>query len=318
VRVLYAGNPGALPDSAERYARWEVWRPVKPEQNDGEWQIQSFGSMRPQVDIPLIDFASDQTMPFEATPPFSDLAHLTIAHYRKLSNLDNAQTAAGFPIFHWAGGEIDPATKQPVGIGPNRFLVSPKESAHAEFVEPQGTSWASIRAELDAMERDGREKAAAPLQSEGTGTLTAMGEAIRSARASSKLASWALSFENALDRLLYYTATYMGLIEYRADSGWGGVKLNRKFVPTQRNSDGARLAHDRNLAGKLSDETTFDALQASEIVPEAVTWEIEQERLATEGPLAPPAGAADPFSETPPPQEKPPMPVPSKDPGMVA
>jgi hypothetical protein len=129
-----------------------------------------------------------------------------------------------------------------------------------------------------------------PALSSSPGNLTATGEAIRSAKSSSKLASWVQRWEDALSSLFYYTAIDLGIIKPGANEGWGGVSLNRVFVPLDRNIEGARLAAERNQAGKLSDETTFDILKAAEIVPEDIDFEEEKVRIAQEGPSLSSAG----------------------------
>jgi hypothetical protein len=279
VRVLRAGNPALSSGEPGYFATWEVWRKVESGQGDREekWAIHSAGILKPQVDIPLVEMPTDLTAPFEAIPPYLDLKHLTIAHYRKLSDLDNAQHAVGYPIFHWAGGELD-VNGAPVGMGPNRFLVSRDAAAKAEFVEPAGTSWDSLQKELDRMEAQGKSLASEPFES--SGALTATGEAIRASRRTSKLSGWVQAWQNSLNSLFYYTAQYLGMKVYGLDKGWGGVVLNTKFIPVGQNAEGARLALDANLAGKISNETLFEALQRAELVPEELTFEEESNRIA--------------------------------------
>lgn len=284
VRVLYAGS-NRLPDGHPlRNARWEVWRPIDPSSMEGEWAVMARGSMKPQVDIPFVDFPFLLAPQFEALPPLLDLAHLTIAHYRKTSDLDNAQHASGFPILHWGGGPINPETNRPVGIGQSRMFVSPDPQAHVEFVEPKGESWASLRMELNAMEAVARELASEPTLQTTPGNLTATGESIRAARASSRLEAAVLGWQDSFNRLLYYTAQYMGIVQYEAETGWGGVELNRRFVPISRNVEGFKAALDMHFRGRLSDETLHEIGQASEITPEGIDFEEEERRIAASEP----------------------------------
>lgn len=284
VRVLYCGNPNAMEGDPTRWARWEVWRAADSEKPDGDWVIYDMGLLEPQVEIPIVDFPFMLSAPFEAKPPFLDLAHLTIAHYRKMSALDNAQHVAGFPLLHWAGGQIDPETKRPIGIGPQRMLVSSDPQAKVEFVEPDGTSWASIRVELDAMESTGREMAQEPILTQASGNLTATGEAIRAARSSSRLEAAVLGWQDSFNHLFYFTAVYMGKVQPDAGAGWGGVELNRRFVPISRNIEGVGKALEMHARGRLSDETLFEVAQAAEVVPETVTFEEEEQRISASGP----------------------------------
>lgn len=293
VRVLYCGDE-RLPDGDERrWARWEVWRPADKDKPEEEWVRVALGSMKPQVEIPLVNFPFLLAAPFEARPPLLDLAHLTVAHCRKMSSLDNAQHAVGFPFLHWAGGQIDPATKKPVGLGPNRLMVSSDPQAHVEFVEPSGTAWASLRVELSAMEDAAREMASEPLSTQASGNLTATGEAIRSAKSSSRLEAAVLGWQDSFNRLLRFTAIYLGDVTPDADKGWGGVQLNRRFVPITKNIEAVKVAKDLNVMGRLSNESLFKAMQAAEIVGDGVTFEEEEERIAKDGPKAPEPGLAD-------------------------
>jgi len=284
VRVLRCGNPLAPVGDPMRYATWQVWRPVEDGKVDGEWAVVAFGSMKPQVDIPFVDFPFLLAAQFEAYPAFLDLAHLTIAHYQKMSSLDNAQHVSGFPILHWAGGPIDPETKRPVPLGQSRMFVSPDSAAKVEFIEPQGKAWDSLRTELSAMEADARELASEPLSASAPGNLTATGESIRAAKASSRLEAAVLGWQDSFNKLFYYTAQYMGVVEYGADSGWGGVELNRRFVPVSRNIEGFKAALEMHAAKRMSDETLFEVAQASEIEPESIDFAEEESRIARSKP----------------------------------
>ena len=293
VRVLYCGDSRIPAEDERRWARWEIYRPADEDKPEEEWVVVAAGVLKPQVDIPLVSFPFLLSTPFEARPPMLDLAHTTMAHYRKMSALDNAQHAVGFPLLHWGGGAIDPTTKKAIGLGPNRLMVSADPAGHAEFIEPAGTAWASLRVELDAMESEAREMASEPTAAAASGNLTATGEAIRAARSSSRLEAAVLGWQDSFNALFYFTAVYMGIVQPDADRGWGGVQLNRRFVPITKNLEGAKLAKDLNLAGRLSNESLFEAIKAAEIVGEGVTFEEEEERIAKDGPATPEPGLAD-------------------------
>lgn len=276
IRVMFAGDPGM-----GTFTRWEVWR-----QNEkDEWFLFDQGIRRPQVDIPLVAFTTDETGFFEACPPLLDLAHLNIAHLRKASILDNAQNHVGFPVFHWSGVNKEQAVEQlSGGWGSNRFIISPDAAGSAGFVEPQGTSWDKVSAAMDSIMARCEKLAGDPTLASSPGNLTATGEAIRSSKTSSKLGSWVQRWEDSLSTLFFYTAIDLGLIKPNAEEGWGGVELNKQFVPTAQNTEGVRLLSERNQAGKLSDETTHEALVRAELLPESLTYEEEQQRLAQQGP----------------------------------
>lgn len=279
IRGFFAGNPDASDDT--RFVSWVIWR---KNAND-EWFVFAEGIRRPQVDIPLVDVSTDATGFFEASPPLYDLAQLNLAHLRKCSDLDSAQHQVGFPVLSWSGVSVEEATKQlNGGLGSNRFFISPQTGGGMEYVEPQGSSWDALEKSIETISQDCARAASDPLLSSSPGNLTATGEAIRASKASSKFGAWVSRWEDAFSMLLMYTAIDLQIVAPGAEDGWGSIELNKTFLPTDRNIEGARLAVDRNNAGKLSDETTFTVLQAAEVIPDGVEYEDEQARLRQQAP----------------------------------
>jgi hypothetical protein len=283
VRKLIAGNPDALKTDESRYVRFEVWAPVKQTELEGEWTMTEAGFMRPQVDIPLTECPSSLAAPFMATPPYLDLAHLTIAHYRKMSALDNSHNLAAFPVKYAAGFRPEDFGTGVLADGPENFFISPNENASINIVEPTGEAWDSLRLELDRMESKGKELSAAPMVTEATVQRTATDAVLAAAGRTSKLQSWVLGWQNAFNSCLYYTAIFLGIVEPDAEKGWGAIELNGQFLPLGSKVEAARLAHERNIAGKLSDESTHEALVRAEVLPETLDFKAERDRIDAEG-----------------------------------
>ena len=89
----------------------------------------------------IIDKGPVGTRILSASGADSDVIPSADAHIKGV----NIQFGGGPAVEDWydtldlvVGGQIDPATKKAVGLGPNRLMVSADPQGHVEFVEPQG------------------------------------------------------------------------------------------------------------------------------------------------------------------------------------
>lgn len=302
IRELFAGNPEAPSGDPSRWVRWNVYRP-----NDrGEYTLAvdangkaMTGLIVNQVDIPLVEFPTRVTKPFECAPPFSNLLHMNISHIRKLSLLDNGQQAVGFPFPYWEKGPQP--SKEGVGeikVSESNMIIGP-EGSDLRIVEVAGTAWAEMRATIEQLEAQMNDAAAEAMRKDTGGPLTVTGEKIRNAKNVSRLARWALLWEDATSQCLYLTAQYMKLVPYGADKGWGSVELNKVYVPTGANQ--VAVTHRQWMVeqGILTKKTALEAAQADEIVPETIDAEEEIEAAERESlaRMPEPLGGGDPGAD---------------------
>lgn len=281
VRVLRAANLLLPRGDSRRFASTEVWR----EDEDGKWHPvpTSYRFLRPQVNIPLVEWPTDVAAPFECPPPYLDLVVLNLAVFQKVSYLDAAQRAVGFPILHWGGAPFD-KNNAPLPLSPDRFYRSKDPQAHMEFVEVAGTSWAAVEKRIEKMEEAMARIASEVALSQSPGTLTATGEAVRSARATTRLGTWRGNWQDAAARCFYFSAVYSEVVDAEALSGWGGVELNSQFFPKARPEN--VLEHRKWLRelGVLSKQGAFEEAKNDEALSELREYEVEVDRVSKETP----------------------------------
>lgn len=294
-REFIAGNPDAPPDNPQRYVTWTVYR--EDPDKKGKFFAVNSGNMRPQVDIPFVEFPSKVCAPFEADPAFSDLLHMNLAHLRKLSFLDNGQMAVGFPFLYWEGAPEEQATTGQMKMAESTIQKGPLGS-DLSFREVSGTAWREVRETIKQLEEQMEDSAAAHLKDDG-GAVTARGEARRDAKLTSKLRRWALLGEDALANLLRYTAIYLDLVKHEDEKGWGSVEINKVYVPV--GAEQPKLAHREFLynSGGLTLKTLIEEAQRDEVVSAAIDPEKEIEAAAKESLARMPASLTPPGEDDP-------------------
>lgn len=298
-REFVAGNPEAPPDSPNRFVTWAIYR--EDPSNKGKWVVaddgKARGNMRPQVDIPFVEFPTKISAPFESDPPFADLLHMNLAHFRKLSFLDNGQMAVGFPFLYWEGAPEENQNAGQMKMAESTIQKGPQGS-DLSFREVSGTAWKEVRETINQLEEQMEDSAAAHLKDDG-GAVTARGESRRDAKLTSKLRRWALLGEDALANLLRYTAIYMDLVSADDDKGWGSVELNKVYVPV--GAEQQKLVHREFLfnAGGLTLKTMVEEAQRDEVVSAAIDVETEIEEAAKEALARMPADLVPPGEEDP-------------------
>lgn len=307
VRVLRAGKRDAADES--RWATYELFR--YSEEKSAWLSLGAPRSLRPQTEIPLVEWPTDSTAPFESAPMFGDLSGVNLAQFRKQNLLDNGQQIIGFPFAHWAGAPFGQDGK-PRAISERRLICSESPQASIEIVEAQGTAWASVQAEIKDMKDSMARMSNAIRLAQSPGSITATGEAIRSAGPASRVAALGRTWEDAAARMLYFTAVYMGLVPAEADEGWGTVEFNRRFLPAA--TEQPKLEHRKFLYENdlLSGRSLFEAAQGDEIIAEDLDYDDEQKEIEKERPEGLPTEPLTPVPPVPPP----PPGQPAQEPGV--
>lgn len=280
VRVIRSG--GVDPVTGETaWATWETYERREVEPGRMKWVRGPKGQYVNQVDAPVVCVPTNPVLRESSVPLLIDLAETVLVYIRKLSSLDNAQAAVGHPLLYWEGASETTVKAQRASF--QRLMYGPTGSS-LKFTEPEGKSWGAIEQTLDRMRDDMKAMAKEPTLSREPGQLTATGESIRGAKASSTLQALALLWEDAASMMLYHSCLYLRAVDANADTGWGEVELNKRFLPATQNVEVLKVAKERNDQGKLSDATLWELMQSHDAAPDGVTWEEEQERIELEGP----------------------------------
>lgn len=273
------------------FTSWRVLHQVKAEgKNSDEWVVLREGLRRPHFEIPFVALSTDADEPFEADPPQIDAAHLTLAHFRKTSDLDNAQHAVGFPVMYASGVTIEEMKTQvgDAGHSARRFYVLPQPGGVVGFAEPSGSSWGHLETSLDKIEKQVRSIMAEPERRVSGDPLTATGEQKEDVKHISQLEAWVQQWTDAANLLLYFTAIDLGEVKPGATSGWGAVEITLNLAQSPTSVDVSRHAWELVDRGAQSRASAFKVSQGAGAIPDGTTPEDEQRLIGEEG-----AGFAD-------------------------
>lgn len=260
--------------------KWSVWRP-----NDkGEWLLFANGITTLNF-IPFVPVYGRRKGFMIGTPPLIEVAHLNVAHWQSASDQQNILHVARVPILTAVNvsDTVNAMTGQPVpwelSVGAGAAVRVSGQGADLKYVEHSGQAIAAGADDLKALEERMRQ-AGAELLVMGDGANTRIEAAGDNEVSMCALQRMTLSFEDALDQALDYTAQWMG----KGEDAGGHVELFKDFGALTLQEASAQLLLDANMAGKLSDETFHAELQRRGILAPDVTWEDERGRLDGQGP----------------------------------
>ena len=152
-------------------------------------------------------------------PPMRDLAYMQISEYQMASNLAEVQTMTAYPMLKARGvGAPDSGWVR----GPRVVLEAPMaDGGHMgdfAYIEPAGSSAASLREDLERIRREMREEGMQPLLPE-SGGVTATATAVAESKAQSAVQAWALKLKDAIEQAFVFTAMWMDDQAYSVEVG---------------------------------------------------------------------------------------------------
>lgn len=225
-------------------------RIYSPTEVQGKVQWNLIDSYTTSLDyIPLVTFYASRDGFMIAKPPLIDIAYLNITHWQSSSDQRNILTVSRFPMLAVSGATEDDGA---IEVGPRKFLRTSDANGRFYYVEPTGNAIEAGRQDLLDLEQK--------MFSQGTeflkqkpGGMTATARALDSAESISPLQTMALSFKDAMELALQYTADWM-----KIESG-GSVLINTEFgieESTQadlQTLDSARTRHDISRVAYLDE-----------------------------------------------------------------
>ena len=202
--------------------RWELWEYKQPNKNASEEWILIASGVTTIKFIPLAVFQpGDKLSALTARPPLEDLAYMNLSHWQSSSDQMNILHFTRLPILF--GRKITAVDKlNEIEIGANRMIHSDHIEGELKYVEHTGRSIGAGQAHLTDLETK-MAMWGLQLLMPKTGTITATEKALASGESDSTLKAWALTFEDFIEQLLLYTASYL-----RKDQG-GSAEVNKQF-----------------------------------------------------------------------------------------
>lgn len=237
----------------------------------GEWVLAeevSTGLAR----VPLVTLYTKRTGMLTAEPPLRELAYLNAKHWRMQSGNDTLIETASVPILSISG--VDDGDK--VVIGAKHAVRLPKGATMA-YVEHTGAAIDSGRKALAELV-DAMRQAGAKLLQPAEGNRTATEAREDAANDNSQLGGMASQLQDTLNDVLDLVA------EYRSQEKGGTVQLSPNLDPELDTATAITDLLGMYREGIVSRPTVFEAAKRFGRVPEAVTWEDEQARIAEDGP----------------------------------
>lgn len=183
------------------------------------------GAYPTQEEIPVAEVVTPGKISlFCSEPPFIDLAHLNLAHYRQWSDYDTSIHKTCVPLLFTAGFGLTDAEGTEQVVGPNTALDARDPQAKAEYVTHDGAALDQCRQSLTDLENRMAALGLAALATQKRAAETATAKELDKGATDAALAVCGRGIEDALERALGFHARY-----YRLPSG-GSVEVNTNFA----------------------------------------------------------------------------------------
>lgn len=236
--------------------------------------------------IPFIGISTDSIGLDVEAPPLIDLATTVLHHYQQATSYERGCFFSGLPMFNIFGVNPQNAdgTELEISIGGNVANIFPRAEAHAEMLEVT-SKFEALRTNLEDKKREMAVLGARMLESQKAGVEAADAIARRMSGEESLLSIMAQTISMGLTRACQIFSDWAGA------TGAVSVELNRDFMPAGITAQDMTALISAMQQGAISQTTLFENLKAGEIIADDVSFEQEQERIASSmiG-MAPPPG----------------------------
>lgn len=258
-------------------------RVIVKTENSEETISETFPRMRGQLmaEIPFIFIGVDDLSPDIDSPPLLDLVNMNLHHYTVGADYEHGCHFSGLPTLFVTGihsSTEEGASAPVIYIGGAAANTLPDPSSNAFYAEvTQGFD--ALRQNLDGKKAEMAilgarmlETQKAAVEAEGTQKQRVNGEM-------SVLGAMANLISSAIARAL-------GIMAQWANAG-GEVsyQLNTDFVPEGMTAQELTALLGAVQAGHMSEQTFFWNMKRGELVEASTTFEEEQERIRSQGPV---------------------------------
>lgn len=273
-----------------KYVRYETYTPVEdPRTKKIEWRVDpaSVGVMMidrntPMPHIPVVGFYADRKGLQHGKPPLEDLAYLNVRHWQSDADQQNVLTVARFPMLAGTGvsDSLDDEGDQ-IAVGPHQFLGSADPAAKFYYVEHTGAA-------IDAGDKD-LQNLEAKMAMYGAQMLkkrpdreTATGRVVDELATLSPLQRMALSFNDALNYALYFTALWRGEVKVGGEELPYTIGVNVEFGLSDIDERELNVLLEARKNSDLSGEQFLTALVARGILGDTFDMDENREQVENE------------------------------------
>jgi hypothetical protein len=229
--------------------------------------------------IPFTFIGTDDISADIETPPLLDLVTMNYHHYRVGSDYEHGCHFSGLPtpvITGYRASETDYA----LYVGGSAIITLPDPQATASYMEVKN-DFEALRKNKDDKKAEMAVLGARMLEQQRASVEAAETLQTRSQGEQSQLAAMAQVLSIGLTKALQWFAAWAGA------TGDATVEINRDFVPvgmTAQELTALVAAWQSGMPG-ASGQNVYALMQKKEMADPAVTYEEEQERIASAGPI---------------------------------
>jgi len=224
-------------------------------------------------DITLVELNLDtNTDPMIALPPLMELCEMNIAHYQIYSDTRHSAHVASVPMLKLVG--VDKKDYEAMTIGVNRAIVDENKDAKIDWLSYDGIGVNLNRMLLEDLEQRMAIMGLSALTEKQYNTATE--KLLDKSEEASQMAGWIMLLKDALEKLLDYTAQYVGL-----PSG-GTVTVNKDVIGRALTAEQVRMYSEMQAKGQISLESLLNRLKSGEWLDEEFDVMAEEEKLAAE------------------------------------
>lgn len=248
-------------------------------EGDGSWVIAETitptKNGAPLTEIPFFAISSKKPTLNVSAPPIESLADVNISHYKNSADLENGAHMAGLPTPYITG--LDSSENDKIYLGSTTILLLPQD-ATAGFMQCGSEGFATIEKLMDRKEQQMAALGARMLAPDKKQAEAVQTHEIKRSGETSVLATLVGIVDRQLSRALAFAADWEGI------KGDISIELNKDFFPVTFTAQELTAWTAALQSGAISKETYFDVLKYSEWVSDTLTYEQEQDRIASDGP----------------------------------
>lgn len=229
--------------------------------------------------IPLVGLNLNKRGFFYAYPPFYDVAQLNISHYQLFTDARYAAHKASVPFYTACGAQKEEV--EGLVISPNTFVVLGNPDAEIKIVDYDGKGAEVSMNLMNKVESSIAQMGLNMLTADRN--ITATEAEIDNTKSQSKLNTYVLHLEDAVELLLLYAYRMFG--DANAESG-GSISINADIINNPLTPEEMTKYSDMVLRGQITLQSMWKILKDGGRLYDDFDSETEESNLETEGLLS--------------------------------
>ena len=234
--------------------------------------------------IPFSVAYSNRINLLESRPPMSDIAELNLKSYQMLSDLYNQLHISAVPMLAFYGF---PQQSEEISAGPGEAIAFPADG-RAEYIEPEGKSYAAQFQAIDKVESQINELGLAAVLGQKLSAETAESKRIDRSQGDSTMMVVAQQMQDMIDNCLTFHGKFL-------NAEGGTCFVNRDFLSQRLDPQEIQALAQVRAMNEITQKTFLNRLDEGEILGD--DFNIEEEIESTEAggltSIAPPRAKAE-------------------------